>query len=100
MDHDGCLSEQADQTNGSGQNNPAPVTGRAVVSDPPGAPSMLTLYAGDQVLAALELAPSEAVALASDLLLAARRRCGRDRQEASQIAAGDRQLPRSPPSPA
>ena len=33
-----------------------PVAGRAVVSDPPGAPSMLTLYAGDQALAALDLA--------------------------------------------
>ena len=77
MDHDGRLSEQANQTNGSGQNNPTPVAGRAVVSDPPGPPSMLALYAGDQDLAALELAPSEAVTLASDLLLAAHRRYGR-----------------------
>ncbi len=61
-----------------------PVAGRAVVSDPPGAPSMLTMYAGDQALASLELAPSECVALASDLLLAARRRYGRPSQEAGQ----------------
>ena len=65
--------------------------GRAVVSDPPGAPSMLTLYAGDQALAELQLAPAEAVALASDLLLAARRRYGRTKQEADQVAVDDRQ---------
>ena len=74
-----------------GHDDQAPVAGRAVVSDPQGAPSMLTIYAGDQVLAALELAPSEAVALSSDLLLAARRRYGRAKQEAGQIMAGDRQ---------
>ena len=54
-----------------------PVAGRAVVSDPPGAPSILTLYTGDQALAELQLGPAEAVALASDLLLSARRRYGR-----------------------
>ena len=60
---------------------PTPVAGRAVIADPPGAPTVLTLYAGDQALASLELAPSEAVALASDMLLAARRRYGRAKQE-------------------
>ena len=53
------------------------VAGRGVVSDPPGATTTLTLYTGDQALAALQLGPAEAVALASDLLLAARRRYGR-----------------------
>ena len=74
-----------------GHDDQAPIAGRAVVSDPPGPPSMLTLYAGDQDLAALESAPTEAVALASDLLLAVHRRYGRARKEAGQILAGDRQ---------
>ena len=84
MDHD-------DQANLTAHNNPAPIAGRAVVADPGGGPTVLTMYAGDQALAALELAPSEAVALASDLLLAARRRYGRAKQEADRVAAGDRQ---------
>ena len=46
-----------------------PVAGRAVVADPGGGPAVLSLYAGDDALATLELAPAEAVALASDLLL-------------------------------
>ena len=57
--------------------DPIPIAGRGVVSDPPGAPSLLTLYTGDQALAQLPLGPAEAVALTSDLLLAARRRYGR-----------------------
>ena len=60
MDHDDRPPEQA----ASRANHP-PVAGRAVVSDPPGSPSMLTLYASDQALAELQLGPAEAVALAS-----------------------------------
>ena len=59
-----------------------PVAGRGVVSDPPGGTTTLTLYAADQTLAELQLGPSEAIALASDLLLSARRRYGRPREEA------------------
>ena len=40
------------------------------------------MYAGDEALAEMQLGPSECVALASDLLLAARRRYGRARLEA------------------
>ena len=61
-----------------------PIAGRGVVSDPPGSPTTLTLYAADQALAELQLGPAEAVALASDLLLAARRRYGRPAHEAGQ----------------
>ena len=42
-----------------------------------GATTTLTLYSADQALAELPLGPAEAVALASDLLLSARRRVGR-----------------------
>ncbi len=69
---------------------PAPRAGRAVVVDPGGDPAVLTKYAGDDALATPELAPAEAVALASDLLLSARRRYGRAKQEGDQITVGDR----------
>ncbi len=85
MDHDDRPPEQADQANVTDHDDPAPRAGRAVVSDPPGAPSMLTLYTGDHALAELQLAPAEAVALASDLLLSARRRYGRPSQEPGQL---------------
>ena len=71
MDHEGRPPEQADQANAMDHDNTTPRAGRAVVSDPPGAPSMLTLYTADQALAELQLGPAEAVALA------ARRRYGR-----------------------
>ncbi len=54
------------------------------VVDPPGASTMLTLYTGDQALAELPLGPAEAVALASDMLNAARRRYGRASKETGQ----------------
>ncbi len=73
-----------DQANMTDHDDRPPVAGRAAISDPPGAMSMLTLYTGDQALATLELAPAEAVALASDLLLSARRRYGRPVKEAGQ----------------
>ncbi len=76
--------DQAARAAATDHDDHPPVAGRAVVTDPPGAPSTLTMYAGDQALAALELAPSEAVALASDLLVAARRRYGRPNQEPGQ----------------
>ena len=60
---------------------PIPIAGRGVVSDPPGASTMLTMCAGERALAQLPLGPAEAVALASDLLLAARRRYGRAHTE-------------------
>ena len=64
-----------------------PVAGRAVVADPPGG---VTLYSADKALAELQLGPAEAVALASDLLLSARRRCGRAQlRRADRVAAGD-----------
>jgi hypothetical protein len=47
-----------------------------VVSDPPGDPTTLTIYNETSALA-IHLGPSECVALASDLLLAARIRYGR-----------------------
>jgi hypothetical protein len=50
---------------------------RAIITDPPGEPSTLTLYRDDDALAAIPLGPADAVRLASDLLLAARRRFGR-----------------------
>lgn len=61
-----------------------PIAGRAVISDPPGSPSMLTLYTGDEALAEMQLGPAEVVSLASDLLLSARRRYGRAHKESSQ----------------
>ena len=44
--------DQADQANVTDRDTPMLGAGRAVVSDPPGAPSMLTLYSADQALAA------------------------------------------------
>ena len=64
--------------------DPIPIAGRGVVSDPPGASTLLTLYTGDQALAELPLGPAEAVALASDMLNAARRRYGRASKETGQ----------------
>jgi hypothetical protein len=55
---------------------PASAT-RAVVTDSPGEPTTLTLYAEDIALAAVVLGPADAVWVASDLLNAARRRLGR-----------------------
>ena len=68
--------ETGNQT-GTDRDGHPPVAGRAVVADPGGGLAVLTMYAGADALAALELAPAEAVALASDLLLTARRRYGR-----------------------
>ncbi len=73
-----------DQAGMTDHDDHPPVAGRAVISDPPGSPSMLTLYSADQALAELQLAPAEAVALASDLLLSARRRYGRPLKEAGR----------------
>ncbi len=53
------------------------ITGRAEISDPPGEAMTLTLFAGEKALAELQIGPAEAIALASDLLLSARRRYGR-----------------------
>ena len=66
------------------QDDLPPVAGRGVVSDPAGASTLLTLYTGDQALAELPLGPAEAVALASDMLNAARRRYGRSSKETGQ----------------
>jgi hypothetical protein len=55
---------------------PRPVA-RVVVADPPGQPTTLTVCAVDGAVAAIGLGPSELVALAHDLLTAARRRYGR-----------------------
>ena len=73
--------DQADVTDHADQ---PPIAGRAVISDPPGSPSMLTLFTGDEALAEMQLGPAEAVSLASDLLLSARRRYGRAHKEAGQ----------------
>jgi hypothetical protein len=55
---------------------PLPAT-RAIVADPPGEPTTLTIYDEDGGLASIVLGPAECIALASDLLNAARRRFGR-----------------------
>jgi hypothetical protein len=47
-----------------------------VLGDPPGKPASLTLYDDAGALGSVELGPAECVALASDLLLAARLRYG------------------------
>ncbi len=78
MDHDDRSLEQA-----ASRSDHPPLAGRAAVADPDGGPAVLTMYAGDQAIAALELAPAEMVALASDLLLSARRRFGRPAKESS-----------------
>ena len=46
---------------------PPPLADRAIVADPPGAPTELVLYRGDEALAELQLASAEAIGLASDL---------------------------------
>ncbi len=79
------MAAAPDQANMTDHDDRPPVAGHAVISDPPGSPSMLTLYSADVALASLELAPSEAVALASDLLLAARQRYGRPSQEGDRL---------------
>ena len=66
------------------QADPAPIAGRAVVADRPGASMILTMYAADEALAEMQLGPAEAVALASDLLLSARVRYGRAYKESGQ----------------
>jgi hypothetical protein len=50
---------------------------RAVIADPPGEPTGLTLYSDNGPVASITLGPAECVALASDLLTAERRRFGR-----------------------
>ena len=52
-----------------------PEASRAIVADAD--VTALTLYRDDDALAAIPLGPAEAVRLASDLLLSARRRFGR-----------------------
>ena len=84
MDHEDRPPEQADQSDVTDRDAPAPRAGRAVISDPPGSPSMLMLYTGDEALAEMQLGPAEAVALASDMLNAARRRYGRASKETGQ----------------
>ena len=61
-----------------------PVAGRGIVSDPPGGSTTLTMYFADKALAELQIGPAEAVALASDMLNAARRRYGRASKETGQ----------------
>lgn len=61
---------------------------RAVVSDPPGQPATLTFYDDDGPLGSIVLGPAECLALASDLLLAARVRYGRPREGAPAAAQG------------
>lgn len=55
----------------------APSATRAVVADPPGEPTTLTMHDESGAIATLTLGPAECIALASDLLNAARRRIGR-----------------------
>lgn len=52
---------------------------RVVVSDPPGEPTSITLYAADdeQPIASIAIGPHMAVQVASDLLRSALRRFGR-----------------------
>ena len=47
---------------------------RAVIADPAGGPVVLSMYADDQTLAAVELTPNECIRLAADLLSAGCRR--------------------------
>jgi hypothetical protein len=58
---------------------PAPRACRAVVSDPPGGAITLKLYLDAVALAEIEIDPASAVALAGDLIDAARQRLGRAR---------------------
>jgi hypothetical protein len=53
---------------------------RAVVADPPGEQTTLTLYDQSGALASIALDPASAAALARDLLDAACQRRGRDRE--------------------
>ena len=84
MDHEDRPPEQADQADVTDRDAPAPRAGRAVVADPPGGSTTLTMYFADKALAELPLGPAEAVALASDMLNAARRRYGRASKETGQ----------------
>jgi hypothetical protein len=61
---------------------PAAAT-RAVVTDPPGEPTTVTLYGDDGALASVVLDPATCVGLAADLLGAARIRLGRWAPESS-----------------
>lgn len=57
---------------------PPPVAGRAVVVDVPGRGIVLALYNGETCVAELAIGPHMALDIGSELLLAARRRFGRD----------------------
>ncbi len=57
----------------------APLATRAVITDPPGEPTTLTLYAAGGAVAFVHLDPATAVGLAGDLIEAARVRLGRGR---------------------
>jgi hypothetical protein len=50
---------------------------RCVIVDAPGEPTTLVLYTDDGALGSIQLGPADAVRIASDLLLSARRRLGR-----------------------
>ncbi|MGE0118695.1 MAG: hypothetical protein AB7S71_18210 [Dongiaceae bacterium] len=50
---------------------------RCVIVDAPGEPTTLVLYTDDGALGSIQLGPADAVRVASDLLLSARRRLGR-----------------------
>jgi hypothetical protein len=56
--------------------NPAPKTARINIDDRPGEPTALTLTAGDLELS-IGLGPAECIAIAGELIQAARRRMGR-----------------------
>jgi hypothetical protein len=45
---------------------PPVVARRAVVADPPGQPTTLTLYDDEGALATIELGPADAICIASD----------------------------------
>lgn len=67
----------------------APRASRAIISDPAGAPTTLTLFLDDQALAFVELDPATCVGLAGDLIEAARIRLGRGR-DVPRVAGADR----------
>ena len=72
--------------------NAAPQTARISIDDRPGEPTALTLSAGDLVLS-IGLGPAECVAIAGELIQAARRRMGREswppKSSAFEICDGD-----------
>lgn len=65
----------------------SPRASRAIVADCPGAPTTLSLYDSAGPLGTIQLGPAECVALASDLLLAARLRYGRPAKAPDKAAA-------------